>query len=224
MPQRRYPSINEQWGKAETIGPTDPVRSVNLRTPMQEQDPILMLGDMLNLGGITGTGPAQAVSAMAPRLMREKGAGLLERLVKENKLNPDLLQALQAAQGKYPRLFGHVNDALTHEPAPFMDRLRELFGKTPKSPFPSHVRGATMGPIGSKYSTVMFRNDLKGADAYNVVAHELAHVAQQLRAPLKAQPRYVQAEKVFGYENNPYELNANTAGLNFVRRMFNKGK
>src|SRR5574342_1013044 len=94
MPHRRYPTINEQWGKAETIGPVDPVRSVNLRTPQQEQDPILMLGDMLNLGGVTGTGPAQAVSAMAPKLMREKGAGLLERLVKENKLNPDLLQAL----------------------------------------------------------------------------------------------------------------------------------
>lgn len=117
-------------------------------------------------------------------------------------LSPDTVSALTLAQQKYPRLFAHVVSAEQHPDKRFMGQA-----------FPVDARaGETM---------LKFAPNLKGDEALNTVAHELAHSAQFLRRPNSMLENYSLAEDSFGYWNNPFEQQARRAGENFVNRVRN---
>ena len=112
--------------------------------------------------------------------------------------SPDTVTALTRLQQKYPRTFAHMRGVESAD-------------------FPASRLGVAESYERNPMTKVYLNRTLEGDDSFSTAAHELTHVAQQLRNPRNAVDVYEYFNKTYGYTKNPHEVRAREAGDNFLK-------
>ena len=170
--------------------------------------------DVADIAGLSGMG-GPLVAILPGAESKARGLENLARYAKEG-MPPHVLEALTLLQKKYPRLFGHVNS---------------WNGKLPAGS--SSVGETSPVNYGSRMVDIAIDPQLTDRKTRSTAAHELTHAAQSLRRGKVFPPgnktrevaphqpfwkRYESFSNLWGYQDNPFEINARQAGTNFADR------
>ena len=171
--------------------------------------------DVNDIGGLMG--PLSVPAGLISKIPFKEKVGrnlALKAHLQQKGLSPEVMQAVEFAQKKYPRLTAHLLD-VTETPIP-----SELPGQQTMGLFEGlHPNIGYTSKI--KIDTPLVKK-LKGntPDAIaETIGHELTHSGQYLWKPEGFDQKYKAASKVFGYKNNPFEVGARAGGNKFKERM-----
>lgn len=127
-----------------------------------------------------------------------------------------LMQALEHAQRKYPRLFGHIG-GIENVDRGVQDQLKS------GSMLGASVPAIGQGKLADKVSYLEFDPEqmlLKGIDPTETVGHELLHNADRLTMGRKMDELYRFVNTLpGGYNANSFEMRANIQGKQFADKL-----
>lgn len=175
------------------------------------------------LGGddpVSSIAPTPLLAGVKPegiRILKKLGLKRLEEVKKfglpfgkantDASLNPSTMEALEYAQKRYPRLFGHIYSVTDIDP-----RTADIFGG-------SHmVRGAsTQSPLNPKFSRLELNPKLSNP---TTIGHELLHSADMIATPKEMGQRYQFFNDLpGGYNANSMEIRARNMGDILVEKL-----
>lgn len=155
--------------------------------------------------------PGMGMIAKAPKSAGIEVIKRLRTLPTLSGFSPDAVNYATRLYSKYPRLFAHLGEVSTHPPSSFKDLAGSNLGETV-----GHAQGATISGYRPKgFTDISILQGRFGEGAAKTLAHELTHAAQNLRQPNDFWNKYSRASQLLGYENNPYEERARSAGQKF---------
>jgi hypothetical protein len=152
--------------------------------------------------------PAAAI-AVAPRL----AGPVLQQLLRTGAGRID--DALEYFIERYPRLMSHVSQ-VAEFPRPFPGDLAAMQPRAPRGDVSLPLRPGR--PSANIWYSPMLNNPTADVEPVEVLGHELAHVAQDLRDRKAVQKAYAKLGEIETVEDNkvytqlPYEREANIAG------------
>lgn len=161
------------------------------------------------IGGALG-----AVSVIIPKIARLLGAAKISELKEAGRLkipgvaadasvplSQDYIDALEFAQKRWPRIFGHIDDIRYVNPIINPDTVRGV------------AAGSRIGKTGytSNMEIAPDRSPTRG-DAFNTVGHELMHVADNIRGPRYTDIRRTALDLPHGYTGASHEVRARIQG------------
>lgn len=189
------------------------LRGVMTGLGLEEQRP----GD---LAGALGSGAGLAVSIYPGLLAKARGLAILNKLKRDGlplvamgqemgtrHIPSELMNALEMAQKRWPRLFGHL-DEITD-----LDLLDNMRGKTLGVTAPGRGLPPDNKNLTSKLRVSADKFYGNQDEAYNTVGHELTHAADFLRKGKDAVESYKYSQKLPGdYNASAAELRARLQG------------
>ena len=153
--------------------------------------------------------PAGLISKIPFNLVKPRNLELLE-MAKERSLPQGVMDALEYASKKYPRILAHVQDVAS----------------SPKLGFGTYGDSLAKGPvtdirINPRTSKILGPLTGKSADdtMTETFGHELTHAAQNIWNKKDFGPMYKASEKGWGYRDNIFESGARNAGHNFLNKV-----
>lgn len=178
--------------KATSIGPLDPKQATSpeqmIRAGIDDPFAADYVTAMIGEGGMAGAlrgNPAQG---------REMTRLMLE-LMDEGKVK----EAFKVASQRFPRIMGNVREISQNWPKGIWNKLTQR-GSEEMLPGSGYESTINVSPINKLFGQ-------KGVD--ETVGHEITHSAQQAIEGKDLERRYAEANRLFGYNKNPYEMQAN---------------
>ena len=169
--------------------------------------------DVNDIGGLMG--PIGVPAGLISKIPFKEKVGrnlALKAHLQQKGLSPEVMQAVEFAQKKYPRLTAHLLDVIETPIDPHLPGRKTLAEFTGIEP----LHGYT-GRI--KIDTDLVKKS-KGVEGIaDTIGHELTHAGQYLWKPEAFGSRYKAASEAVGYDNNPFEVGARAAGNKFKERM-----
>ena len=197
------------------------------------------LMDYLTDDPFGGLSPAPMISIGSPAGRRAMGKFLIERLKEKgfsetgNPVPSELMEVLEFAQQKYPRLFGHIGRV--------KEVPKELQVSSPEGRFNVKHGQVDHFPGKSRYmelqlNPVPYKNRLGDVEKYGVkfgpdafdptlhsfpanLGHELLHVADKLAYPDMMEKYRFSNTLPGGYKANAFEFRAKNAGESFMKKF-----
>ena len=204
----------------------DPFGVKNLPAPIKALIELMAPPDD-PMGGLTPSPVAPLVARGGPKMiphLRKWGEALIQRAKQEGNmplntaLPADIVESLEFAQRRYPRIFGHLSSIET-----LPESARPL-GRT-VHPSAKHSRLQIRPNPGTPYfeqRAIEKNPELFSGPA--TVGHELLHVADNITMP--AMPEAYNASislRPYGYRGSSFEYRAKNAGESFYHK-FHKAK
>lgn len=153
--------------------------------------------------------------------LKPEPAAETARLISEMIEDPSYRAGFKEFAKRDPVAAGHVSSiSLGNHPAKgFYGNLMHMGHQLPTSAKP--VRGFPEAEFQSKLTlnpnSILTR--FSGNERTHNVAHELQHAAQQLKEGRNFAPKYAEANRIFGYYKNPYELDANKIATDVAKTV-----
>lgn len=179
-------------------------------------DPMMPQAELQSKNGWEQLGMLMGVGFVPPgarRLQSLKVLNDVRTLPSLSGWTPEAVSAITQLHSTYPNTFAHVEEFRPVKQG--LSVLKGMLGKLGGN----NVAGKKLGK-----SVIELNTNNSAENIGKFAAHELTHAAQRIRNPKGLGAKYDEAEKIFGYEKNPYEVSANKAAANYARRMEAKGK
>lgn len=163
---------------------------------------------MPNVADFAGI-PLDTIAApLITLLSKPQQAANLERILKSVAGTP-YEEAVKVAAQKWPRVLGHVNSVNIADSG--FNGLGEFtpstYSRVGRSVGDIKVADRSTGMLGA------LRNWMDGGDPADTFGHELTHAAQAIsKMPNKFLAEYHNANRIFGYDMNPFEVGARKGG------------
>lgn len=195
-------------GLMDVFGADDPMSGVY-------PTPLVAHGGPSNIPALKAAGKAMVEKIRAHGLEQRSfgirpNTTVVSKIPAPNTPVPEpLMQALEFAQQKYPRLFGHITDLAD------VDALTKIVN------LGSNVRGSVRSAAGAtpKLSKMALSPELATP---RTVGHELLHVADRITRPDFDKAYGYSMGLPGGYGSSAYEIRANNAGDSMALKMLKK--
>lgn len=199
--------------------PTIPVNqeSPSVFDPLFEQVMKRLRGgvpDASDIGGLTGPiGVPAGLISKIPFDQVPFRHEVLRTLLKQQQVDPEIMQAFEFAVKKNPRVTAHLDSIFQKSDLPSNALGNAL----------SLSNGRSIISISPKTIEKMYGPKGKAGRIASVLGHELTHTGQNLWQKNdqfnEMYNRYMNTPGI-GYEKNPFELGANKAGTNFAKKLY----